>query len=121
MFAAIVILMGVGGPIGMVRQWLEKFAVWIALATGIWLTVLVFTRYVVHALLRQAGDGSLSFGIGVDLAIALPVSWLPLVADYNRFSRTTRRGFLGTMIGFFITNTWFLALGAMLLLGSHVA
>ena len=42
-FAAIVILMGVGGPIGMVRQWLEKFAVWIALATGIWLTVLVFT------------------------------------------------------------------------------
>jgi putative hydroxymethylpyrimidine transporter CytX len=75
----------------------------------------------VHALLKQAGDGSLSFGIGVDLAIALPISWLPLVADYNRFSRTTRRGFLGTMIGFFITNTWFLALGAMLLLGSHVA
>ncbi len=110
-FAAIVILMGVGGPIGVVRQWLEKFAVWIALATGVWLTVLVFTRYDIHALLRQAGDGSLSFGIGVDLAIALPISWLPLVADYNRFSRSTGRGFLGTMIGFFVTNAWFLALG----------
>ena len=120
-FAAIVILMGVGGPIGVVRQWLEKFAVWIALATGVWLTVLVFTRYDIHALLRQAGDGSLSFGIGVDLAIALPISWLPLVADYNRFSRSTGRGFLGTMIGFFVTNAWFLALGAMLLLGSKVA
>ncbi len=58
-FAAIVILMGVGGPIGVVRQWLEKFAVWIALATGVWLTVLVLTRYDLHALLRQAGDGSL--------------------------------------------------------------
>ncbi len=120
-FAAIVILMGVGGPIGVVRQWLEKFAVWIALATGVWLTVLVFTRYDIHALLRQAGDGSLPFGIGVDIAIALPISWLPLVADYNRFSRSTGRGFLGTMIGFFITNAWFLALGAMLLLGSKVA
>jgi nucleobase:cation symporter-1, NCS1 family len=120
-FTAIVILMGVGGPIGVVRQWLEKFAVWIALATGVWLTVLVFTRYDVGAMLRQAGDGSLPFGIGADLAIALPISWLPLVADYNRFSRSTRRGFLGTMIGFFITNAWFLALGAMLLLGSKVA
>ena len=120
-FAAIVILMGVGGPIGVVRQWLEKFAVWIALATGVWLTVLVFTRYDIHALLRRAGDGSLSFGIGVDLAIALPISWLPLVADYNRFSKSTSRGFLGTMIGFFVTNAWFLALGAMLLLGSKVA
>ncbi len=120
-FAAIVILLGVGGPIGVVRQWLEKFAVWIALATGVWLTVLVLTRYDVHALLRQAGDGSLPFGVGVDLAIALPISWLPLVADYNRFSRTTRRGFLGTMVGFFVTNAWFLSLGAMLLLGSKVA
>ncbi len=120
-FAVIVIVMGVGGPIGVVRQWLEKFAVWIALATGVWLTVLIFTRYDVGAMLRQAGDGSLTFGIGTDLAIALPISWLPLVADYNRFSRSSGRGFLGTMIGFFITNAWFLALGAMLLLGSRVA
>jgi len=120
-FAAVVILMGVGGPVGVVRQWLEKFAVWIALATGIWLTVLVLTRYDVAAMVRQAGDGSLPFGVGVDLAIALPISWLPLVADYNRFSRSTGRGFLGTMIGFFLTNAWFLALGAMLLLGSKVA
>ena len=118
-FALIVILMGVGGPIGVVRQWLEKFAVWIALGTGVWLTVFVLTQFDLPALLRKAGDGSLTFGIGVDLAIALPISWLPLVADYNRFSRSNRRGFLGTAIGFFITNAWFLALGAVLFLGAR--
>ena len=120
-FAAIVIVMGVGGPIGFVRQWLEKFAVWIALATGIWLTVHAFSTMDVAALLRQPGDGSLPFGSGVDLAIALPISWLPLVADYNRFARSTRKGFWGTMLGFFITNAWFLSLGVLLLLGSRVA
>ncbi len=120
-FAAIVILMGIGGPVGVVRQWLEKFAVWIALATGVWLTVHVFTTSNVGALLAQPGDGSLPFGAGADLAIALPISWLPLVADYNRFSRSTRQGFLGTMLGFFITNAWFLSLGVFLLLGSGVA
>ncbi|HET6450286.1 MAG TPA: cytosine permease [Spirochaetia bacterium] len=120
-FAVIVVLLGAGGPVGVVRQWLEKFAVWVALATGVWLTVLVLTRFDLRALLAQPGDGSLTFGAGADLAIALPISWLPLVADYNRFSRSTRQGFLGTMIGFFITNTWFLCLGALLFLGSRVA
>jgi NCS1 family nucleobase:cation symporter-1 len=74
----------------------------------------------VVALVKQPGDGSLPFGSGVDLAIALPISWLPLVADYNRFSRSSRQGFLGTMLGFFITNAWFLSLGALFLLGSKV-
>ena len=119
-FAAIVIVMGVGGPIGVVRQWLEKFAVWIALATGVWLTIHIFSTMDVAALIRQPGDGSLPFGSGIDLAIALPISWMPLVADYNRFSRSTRQGFWGTMLGFFITNAWFLSLGAILFLGSKV-
>jgi nucleobase:cation symporter-1, NCS1 family len=120
-FALIVILLGMGGPIGVVRQWLEKFAVWVALATGAWLTIVVLTRFNLHALLTRPGDGSLTFGIGVDLAIALPISWLPLVADYNRFSKSTARGFLGTMSGFFVTNAWFLSLGVLLFLGSKVA
>jgi nucleobase:cation symporter-1, NCS1 family len=120
-FAVIVILMGVGGPVGVVRQWLEKFAVWVALATGIWLTVHAFTTMDVPALLSKPGGGTLPFGQGVDLAIALPISWLPLVADYNRFARSARRGFWGTALGFFVTNAWFLSLGAFLLLGSRVA
>ena len=120
-FAAIVVVMGVGGPIGVVRVWLEKFAVWIALATGIWLTVHVFSTHSLAGLLSRPGDGSLPFGAGADLAVALPISWLPLVADYNRFSRSSRQGFWGTLLGFFVTNAWFLSLGALLLLGSKVA
>jgi nucleobase:cation symporter-1, NCS1 family len=120
-FAAIVIFMGIGGPIGVVRVWLEKFAVWIALATGAWLTFHLLTTYDFSVLLAKAGDGSLPFWVGVDLVIALPISWLPLVADYNRFARKTPQAFWGTFVGFFITNFWFLALGAMALLGAGVA
>ncbi|HEX9075010.1 MAG TPA: putative hydroxymethylpyrimidine transporter CytX [Anaerolineae bacterium] len=119
-FAAIVILMGIGGPVGVVRQWLEKFAVWIALATGAWLTYLLLFSYDLPTLLNKAGDGSLPFWVGVDLVIALPISWLPLVADYNRFARKSRGAFWGTFVGFAITNFWFLALGTMALLGAGV-
>lgn len=119
-FAAIVILMGLGGPIGVVRQWLEKFAVWVALATGAWFTFYLLTQYDVGALLSKAGDGSLPFWIAVDIVIALPISWLPLVADYNRFARRTGRAFWGTLIGFAITNFWFFSLGALALLGAGI-
>lgn len=119
-FGVIVILMGIGGPIGVVRQWLEKFAVWIALATGAWLTFHLLTTYDFGALLNKPGDGSLPFWVAVDLAIALPISWLPLVADYNRFSRNTSQAFWGTLVGFAITNFWFLSLGAMALLGAGI-
>ena len=120
-FAAIVILMGIGGPIGVVRQWLEKFAVWIVLATTAWLTWHLLTTYNLAALLNKPGDGSLSFWVAVDLVIAMPISWLPLVADYNRFARKTPRAFWGTFVGYLITNVWFYALGAAVLLAAGIS
>lgn len=120
-FALGVMAMGLGGPVGVVRQWLKKIAVWVALATGVWLTWHILSRYGFRPLLARAGDGSLSFWGGVDMVIALPASWLPLVADYNRFGKKPVSAFWGSFLGLFITNSWFLALGAMLLLGAGVA
>jgi len=120
-FAAGVMVMGLGGPVSVVRQWLKKIAVWVALATGLWLTWHIFSRYGFRPLLARAGDGSISFWGGVDMVIALPASWLPLVADYNRFGKKPSSAFWGSFLGLFLTNSWFLALGAMLLLGAGVA
>lgn len=120
LFALVVVLMGIGGPIGFVRVWLEKFAVWVALATGLWLSYHLIATYGLGALLSKSGDGSLPFWQGVDLVIALPISWLPLVADYNRFGRSSSGTFWGTALGFFVTSVWFLAMGAFLMLGSGV-
>ncbi len=119
-FAAIVILMGIGGPIGVIRQWLEKFAVWVALATTIWLTWHIFTTSNLAALFSKPGDGSLPFWVGVDLVIAMPISWLPLVADYNRFARKSAPAFWGTFLGYLFTNIWFYTLGAMVFLAASL-
>ena len=49
---------------------------------------------------RPLGDltagGWTGFWTSMDLVIALPVSWIPLVADYSRFSRSGRAAALGT-------------------------
>ena len=44
------------------------------------------------------------------------MSWTPLAADYTRFSRDRRSGFLGTGIGYFVPTLWCFGLGAVLVL-----
>jgi NCS1 family nucleobase:cation symporter-1 len=115
-FATVATLFAVGGPLLVVRRWLARFAIWLVYASALYLTWYLTTHVDLRALLATPGDGKLPFWLGVDLVIAMPVSWLPLVADYNRFARRTDTAFWGTYVGYFIANVWFFALGALFVL-----
>ena len=57
--------------------------------------------------------GQMPFMIGLDLVIAMPISWMPLAADYSRFSRRTAPAFWNTWLGYFLISSWMYALGLM--------
>ncbi len=57
------------------------------------LTGLVVTSEGIGAALTAPGTGELSFGIGLDLVIVMPISWIPLVADYTRYATGPRAAF----------------------------
>jgi putative hydroxymethylpyrimidine transporter CytX len=120
-FVGLTLLMALGGPVRLTKTYLEKFAVWAVLVTTVWITIALLTSYDVGALLGKAGTGEISFWLGVDLVVALPISWFPLVADYSRFSRDRRSAFWGTAVGYFVPQVWFYALGALLVLSAGVA
>ncbi|MEW6547254.1 MAG: putative hydroxymethylpyrimidine transporter CytX [Bacillota bacterium] len=115
-FTAICTALAVSGPLAVVRQWIEKFAVWLVYLSTIYLTVYLFTHHDMGALFARPGTGGLTFWAAVDLVVAMPVSWMPLVADYNRFARDDRQAFWGTYLGYFVANVWFYALGALFVL-----
>jgi putative hydroxymethylpyrimidine transporter CytX len=108
--------MAVAGPLTVLRRWLQRFAVWAVLASTAYLTWYALTRFDLGAVAGQAGQGGLSFWAGVDLAIALPISWVPLVADYARFGRSPTATFWGTAVGYLLAQVWFFALGILFLL-----
>ncbi|MEA3407732.1 MAG: putative hydroxymethylpyrimidine transporter CytX [Chloroflexota bacterium] len=110
------VLLALGGPLVVVRQWLEKFGIWLVYGATAWMTIYLLTQYNIPALLAQAGTGDLPFWLAVDLVVAMPVSWLPLVADYNRFAKGSRSAFWGTYIGYLLANVWFYGLGALFVL-----
>ncbi len=51
------------------------------------------------ALWTAPAAGGLSFWAAVDIVIAMPISWLPLVCDYSRFARRPAPGLLGDHAG----------------------
>jgi putative hydroxymethylpyrimidine transporter CytX len=117
-FGLVCMLMAVGGPIAVVRRWIRRYAIWLVLGSSVYLTIYMLTQYDLSAFWQTRGKGGFpNFWGGVDLVISLPVSWVPLVADYTRFARTGRSAFWGTGIGYFIANVWFFAIGVLLALG----
>ena len=109
--------LALGGPVLVVRRWLERFGIYVLLATAVWITVEVVRAGDVGALWDRPGVGGLPFWLAVDLVIVMPVSWLPLAADYNRFARAGGGAAVGTYAGYLVGTVWFYALGVLLALG----
>ena len=84
--AAAATILALLGPIGFVRQWVKRIALWVVLASLVYLTWWTLHDANLGDLWSQPGKGGLSFWQGVDLMVAMPVSWLPLAAD-SRASR----------------------------------
>jgi putative hydroxymethylpyrimidine transporter CytX len=113
--------LAIGGPVLVVKRFLERFGTWIVVISGIAITVSVVTSEALADALRSPADSGLPFWLAVDLVIVMPVSWLPLVADTTRFARTERGVFGATAIGYGIGNAWFYVLGALLVLAGAAA
>jgi nucleobase:cation symporter-1, NCS1 family len=119
--AAAATILALVGPVGFVREWVKRVALWVVLGSLAYLTWWTLHDANLGSLWSQPGRGGLSFWQGVDLVIAMPVSWLPLAADYTRFSKTRRGAFWGAAVGYFLPNVWLYALGAILLLTRGLA
>lgn len=110
-FGALATLLAVSGPLAFVRKVLRKWGIWLLLGACLWLTWNLFAKADLSALWNRAGDGSMSLAVGFDIVIAMPLSWLPLIADYSRFGQRASRVFGGTALGFFLGNAWLMSLG----------
>jgi NCS1 family nucleobase:cation symporter-1 len=123
LFGAIVLALALAGPLAVVRAWLKKFAIWAVLAT---------TAFLAYAMLTSgvslggrpggtASPGGPSIMLALDLVIVMPISWWPLVADYNRFAKSGRASWLGTVGGNALANAAYFVLGGMLVVFAYAS
>jgi NCS1 family nucleobase:cation symporter-1 len=119
--AVVCTALALGGPVLVVRRWLERFGFWVVLAAAAWISFRVATTGELGTIWRLEGTGGLPFWAAVDLVVAMPISWLPLVADFNRFARRNSSSFAGTYWGYAAGNIWFYSLGALMVLAAGSA
>ena len=116
-------LLGIAGPLTVIKRWIGKFSIWIVYGSTAIILLSLLTSgnlsKILSASTMTAGTNTasittMSFFTALDLVIAMPISWMPLVADYNRFAHTSKGAFRGTLVGFTVTNILFYFGGLLL-------
>ena len=92
-------------------KWLHRIAVTALIALCCLMTYVVLHEYGLGRLMEAPSKGGMPIMVGLDLVIAMPISWLALVCDYSRYGKGTRSAFWGTWIGYFIFSSWMYAVG----------
>ena len=115
-FGAVALVLALLGPIGFVRRFIRRFAVWAVPLALVYLAWWALDGADLGALWNAEGEGGLSVWQGADVVVGITVSWVPYAADYTRFSRSRRGAFAGTGVGYFVPDVLLLTLGAALVL-----
>jgi NCS1 family nucleobase:cation symporter-1 len=118
-FGAVATALAFLGPVGFVRKYVRKFAVWIVIASLVYLSW--WSLHGQHPIRLWHRGGANGFWPGFDLVLASIISWTPLVADYTRFSRTRRAGFWGAGLGYFVPTIPLFTLGAVIAMSRHIS
>ena len=118
-FGVVAAVLALIGPVGFVRRFVRKFAIWAVLASVIYLAWWIVDGAHVQRIWSESGHKG-SFWLAVDTVVAVTVSWAPLVADYTRFSRNRRSAFFGVGIGYLLPTLFQFGFGSILVLSRDV-
>ncbi|WP_425059510.1 hypothetical protein SCACP_01020 [Sporomusa carbonis] len=111
---ALIFMWIAGGTDGMKK--INSAAVILLFALTVVLSGVVFSN---SELFTRQLSGDMTFGGAFELSVIMPLSWLPLIADYTRFARKTSEGAWGSWLGYFIGSCWMyiIGLGAAIIAG----
>lgn len=95
------------------RAWkmLQKIGVVLLLLLSVAMTALALRTYGWRELWTAPAASSMPFMLGLDLVIAMPISWMPLVSDYARYAAVPGRGIRGTWWGYLLVSSWMFTVG----------
>lgn len=87
--------------------WVNKIAMAALLILTILLCGVIFGGNAPAA----AMDDSLTFGAAVELAVAMPLSWLPLISDYTREAAKPKTATLASAVVYGVVSCWMYTIG----------
>ena len=114
LWGSVLSLLMLGSMLSLVRNVVNRFGLPLVIVSLVWLSWQFIGKLMAQdaqAFWNRPSTGEMGLLTALDLVIAMPVSWLPLVADYARFGRSGGSTMRGTWIGYAIANIWCYGLG----------
>ncbi|WP_407713491.1 purine-cytosine permease family protein [Comamonas testosteroni] len=119
LWGGVILLLMSGSMTTLVRRIISRVALPLVIASLLWLSwqfLKMAGATGLGPLLAREGAGGMSMLGAVDLVIAMPISWLPLVADYARHGKSGKSALTGAWTGFALANIWCYSLGVLVAL-----
>lgn len=116
LWGGILVLLMLSSMLTLVRQFVSRIGLPLVVLSLCWLSWHFFgvlQTQGLEAFWTREGTGEMSMLSAIDLVMAIPVSWLPLVADYARHGKSGKSTLRGTWIGYAIANMWCYGLGIL--------
>lgn len=87
---------------------------------GLFILTIILSTVVFKSTSASSSTGFMSFGMAVELSVAMPLSWLPLISDYTRNAKNPKLTTLTSTISYFVGSSWMyiIGLGAAIYLGT---
>lgn len=64
-----------------------------------------------HGTLKAIPNDGLTFGAAVELAVAMPLSWLPLISDYTREAKEPTKATFSSVVVYGLVSCWMYIIG----------
>ncbi|MFN9726517.1 purine-cytosine permease family protein [Acidovorax sp.] len=119
LWGGVVMLLISGSMVQLVRKVIARVALPLVVLSLLWLSwqfLSLAQAQGLEALWTRQGAGGMGVLPALDLVIAMPISWLPLVADYARHGKNGGSAFRGTWLGYALANMWCYSLGVLVAL-----
>ena len=119
LWGGVVVLLISGSMVQLVRRLIARVALPLVVLSLLWLSwqfLGLAQTQGWQALWSREGAGGMGVLPALDLVIAMPISWLPLVADYARHGRSGGAALRGTWLGYALANMWCYGLGVLVAL-----
>ena len=119
LWGGVVMLLISGSMVQLVRKLIARVALPLVVLSLLWLSwqfLSLAQAQGFEALWTRQGAGGMGVLPALDLVIAMPISWLPLVADYARHGKSGGAALRGTWLGYALANMWCYTLGVLVAL-----
>ena len=119
LWGGVVMLLISGSMVQLVRKLIARIALPLVVLSLLWLSwqfLSLAQTQGFEALWTRQGEGGMGVLPALDLVIAMPISWLPLVADYARHGKNGGSALRGTWLGYALANIWCYSLGVLVAL-----